>query len=143
MGKAFQVKLIEQKPKNNVGHIVKFTQFGNSVAISGNYAIVGAELGDHKAWEYWYDEGAAYIFERNSDGTWGKRFRGETYRTETKKLVTGDYIGSVADWYFGHSVAISGNYAIVGEYGRDNPNDSGRAYIFERNSDGDWEENVN
>ena len=38
-----------------------------------------------------------------------------------------------ANDYFGHSVAISGNYAIVGAYGEDDAGgfESGKAYIFD------------
>ena len=93
--------------------------FGNSVAISGNYAIVGAYFDDSY-------KGSAYIFERDGDGNW----------TETKKLLASD--GASED-YFGNSVAISGNYAIVGADGNDdNGGTSGSAYIFERDNNGNW-----
>ena len=88
--------------------------FGISVAISGNYAIVGAYYEDNQ-------RGAAYIFER-VDGSWSQK----------QKIVAGDrYEGD----NFGNSVAISGNYAIVGAYYEDNQR--GAAYIFERTS-GNW-----
>ncbi len=83
-------------------------QFGNSVSISGDYAIVGATYGN--------DSGSAYIFKR--DGTnW----------SEQAKLTAAD--GSSGD-YFGWSVSISGACAIVGAPGYDNS--SGSAYIFNR-----------
>ena len=85
--------------------------FGYSVAISGNYAIVGAPYDDDKG----ATSGSAYIF----DVTTG---------TELHKLVAID--GAASD-YFGYSVAISGNYAIVGAYSDDdNGSASGSAYIY-------------
>ena len=87
-------------------------QFGWSVAISGDYAIVGARLDDSS-------QGSAYVFERAS-GTW----------TQAAKLTASD--GAASD-YFGHSVAISGDYAIIGAYQDDDlGGDSGSAYVFER-----------
>ncbi len=96
--------------------------FGVSVAISGNYAIVGA-LSDSDG------RGSAYIFFRNG-GKW----------TQQAKLTAGD--GAVDD-YFGGSVAIDGDYAVVGAYGDDiltsnppiiiNYEDRGSIYIFQRN----------
>jgi uncharacterized repeat protein (TIGR01451 family) len=81
--------------------------FGGSVAISGDTAIVGA-YGDNS------NQGSAYIFV-HSGGVWSQR----------AKLTASD--GAAFD-YFGYSVAISGDTAIVGAYG-DNSN-QGSAYIF-------------
>ena len=90
--------------------------FGNSVSINGNYAIIGAYQNDSS-------KGSAYIFERESNGTW----------TQTQQLTASD--GVTGD-YFGISVSINGNYAIIGA----NLHDSGKgsAYIFERESNGTW-----
>src|SRR6056300_674350 len=86
-------------------------QFGNSVAISGNYAIVGAYADDDKG----SASGSAYIFNVNTGA-------------ELHHLLASD--GAADDW-FGHSVAISGNYAIVGAPNDDdNLSNSGSAYIF-------------
>ena len=87
--------------------------FGYSVAISGNYAIVAAKYKDDNG----SNSGSAYIF----DVTTGNQLH---------KLTASD--GAESD-YFGYSVAISGNYAIVGANGDDNDNgiDSGSAYIFD------------
>ena len=85
--------------------------FGSSVAISGNYAIVGAYNNDDGG----NNSGSAYIFNVSTG-------------TELHKLVASD---AAANDYFGYSVAISGNYAIVGAYGNDDGGtDSGSAYIF-------------
>jgi hypothetical protein len=89
--------------------------FGNSVSISEDYAIVGAPYEDSSA----TDAGAAYIFKR--DGTsW----------TEQTKIQASDPGANVL---FGHSVAISGDYAIVGAHQEDaGAADAGAAYIFKR-----------
>jgi hypothetical protein len=96
--------------------------FGVSVSVSGDYAIVGAELDDDNG-SY---SGSAYVFRR--DGTkW----------VEDAKLLARD--GSRDD-YFGRSVSISGDYALVGTYpeyfyGDGGPN-SGSAYTFHRDRSG-------
>ena len=96
--------------------------FGSSVAISGDYAIVGAYRDDDNG----NNSGSAYIFQR-SGSVW----------IEQTKLTPSD--GYSSD-YFGYSVAISGDYAIVGAYrDDDNGTDSGSAYIFQR-SGTDWTE---
>jgi len=97
-------------------------EFGHSVAISGNYAIVGAYHDDDDG----ESSGSAYIFERSGSG-W----------VEQAKLTASD--GTAGDW-FGYSVAISGDYAIVGAFFDDaKGSSSGSAYIFERSSSG-WVE---
>jgi hypothetical protein len=98
-------------------------QFGYSVAVSGDTVVVGAPF-DNDDGEH---SGSAYIFERNTGGTannWG----------EVKKLTASD---ADADDFFGFSVGISGDTAIVGAYGNsDDGFQSGSAYIFERNAGG-------
>ena len=101
-------------------------QFGYSVSISGNYAIVGAYQNDDNG----DGSGSAYIFEL-SNGTW----------TQKQKLLASD---AAAIDYFGRSVSISGNYAIVGAHlNHDNGMRGGSAYIFERDSNGNWGSNGN
>jgi len=105
--------------------------FGSSVAISGNYAIVGASYEDNISVDPNFDSGAAYIYERDGSGNWI-----EKPILRASNLGTGDQ--------FGTSVAISGNYAIVGAFFEDGTsisnttNDCGAAYIFERNGSGVW-----
>ncbi len=96
--------------------------FGYSVSISGDVAIVGAYCDDDKD----YDSGSAYIFYRDAGGA-------DAWR-EVKKLTASD--GAGTDW-FGYSVSISGDMAIVGAYGDDDKGrDSGSAYIFYRDAGG-------
>jgi len=87
--------------------------FGRTVSVSGDYAIVAAYLDDDKG----SGSGSAYIFKR--DGTsWSQQ----------AKLLASD--GDAND-EFGVSVSVSGDYAIVGaDYDDDNGSDSGSAYIF-------------
>ena len=88
--------------------------FGRSVVISGDYAVVGAYL-DDGAGQY---SGSAYIFKR--DGTaW----------IEQDKITASD--GAEGD-FFGVSVAISGDYAVVGATGSGNADARSGAYIFKR-----------
>jgi len=93
-------------------------EFGYVVAMDGNVAVVGAPgKGDRGP-----DSGAAYIYERDTDGVW--HF--------VRKLVEED---AAPGNRFGESVAISGNRIIVGSPGGDNYGiPSGAAYIYER----DW-----
>ncbi|WP_179336660.1 LamG-like jellyroll fold domain-containing protein [Winogradskyella ludwigii] len=96
--------------------------FGYSVAIDGDYAIVGAFGNDDAGGS----SGSTYIFVRLG-GSWA----------EQTKLTASD---AAASDYFGYSVAIDGDYAIVGAYGNDDAgNNSGSAYIFVR-SGSTWTE---
>ena len=92
-------------------------QFGYSVAISGDYAIVGAYLDDPSGVG---NAGSAYIYFR-SGTTWSLQ-------------ATLPNPEPASNEFFGHSVAISGDYAIVGAY-QDAPSgvtDAGSAYIYFR-----------
>ncbi len=51
------------------------------------------------------------------------------------KLTASD--GAAGDW-FGHSVSLSGDRALVGALFHDDPANSGSAYVFERQGDGSW-----
>ncbi len=98
-------------------------QFGGSVSISGDRAIVGAHLEDTGG----SDAGAAYIFERSS-GVW----------SEAAKIQASDI---EATDFFGRSVSISGDRATVGASSEDTGgSNAGAAYIFERNTSGVWSE---
>jgi hypothetical protein len=97
--------------------------FGGSVAISGDTVVVGAAGEDGAAAS---NRGAAYVFERNQGGpdSWG----------QVQKLTASDAEGSD---FFGTSVAISGDTAVVGASGEDGlGSERGAAYVFERNQGG-------
>lgn len=96
-------------------------EFGWSVAISGNTAVVGArnedpDLGNGPL----SNAGAAYVFVRS----------GESWIQEAK-LVARD---AAAGDNFGVSVAIDGNLVVVGANGSDleDADDAGAAYVFAR-----------
>lgn len=98
--------------------------FGYSAAIDGDYAIVGAfsdDRGEGSIMNY----GAAYVYHRLSTGEW----------EEQARLTASD--GLPGD-YFGISVAISDDYAVIGASEADNVEDlaavpdSGSAYVFYR-----------
>lgn len=95
------------------------TWYGNSVAISGSLAVVGAYRHDGID----HNSGAAYVYVR-SGAAWSQH----------AKLTAHDE--AWAD-EFGSSIALSGNSAAFGAYGGDDacPSDpycnSGAAYVFE------------
>ena len=86
-------------------------RFAGSVSISGNYAIVGAFNDNDNG----SGSGSAYIYGLNGS-TWSLQ----------QKIIADD---GVANDSFGWSVAISGEYALVGAYGHAS---KGCAYIFKR-----------
>jgi len=89
--------------------------FGYPVSISGDYAVIGSYRDDDNG----NNSGSAYIFYK-SGTTW----------TQQTKLTASD--GSAEDW-FGISISISGDYAIIGAYNDDdNGAESGSSYIFHR-----------
>lgn len=96
--------------------------FGYSVAISGNYAIIGAPEDDDGGRKF----GSAYIF----------YFDGTQWIQQTK-LKASD--GAIDDM-FGCSVSIFGDYAVIGAKGNDDKGSaSGSAYIFAKQGL-DWKE---
>ncbi|MDI1478066.1 FG-GAP repeat protein [Polyangium sp. y55x31] len=100
----------------------KEADFGVSVAIDGDTAIVGAPSDDGIA----ENAGAAQIFVRK-DGVW----------LPSQKLVASD---AEATDGFGYSVAISGDIAIVGAPNEDDQaENAGAAYVFVREG-GAWKE---
>ena len=99
--------------------------FGQSVAIDGDTVLVGAPFDDRGDDSIPFQVGAAYLFEKPGQG-WANI-------TETAILTAS--VGTLPNGLgvrFGHSVAISGDLAAVGnEYGS-------RAYIFEKPQTG-WQ----
>jgi len=92
--------------------------FGYSVSVSGDYAVVGTPYDDDNG----LNSGSAYIFKRSCGG-W----------IQQAKLTASN--GSSGD-YFGYSVSIDGDYAIVGAYGHElYVPESGTAYIFKRDGE--------
>ena len=108
---------------DNWGEVKKLTasdgaaddEFGFAVALSGDIALVGSPYDDDDG----ADSGSSYLFERNQDGAgnWG----------QAKKLTASD--GATID-YFGYSVALSGDTALVGTLYANS------VYLFERDQGG-------
>ena len=106
---------------------VSGAEFGTSVAIDGDTALVGADRapGSTSAFGPRSFKGEAYVFER-SEGTWG--FSTALTASDTAE---GDH--------FGLSVALDGDTAVVGAPLHDarGISNSGAAYVFSR-SGGTW-----
>ena len=119
----------EQQKLTARGGVAGYRFFGFSVAIFGDTAVIGNYLDPNNG----INSGAAYVFTRNA-GVW----------TEQQKLTPSDGVGSD---FFGHSVAMDGDTAVIGAPGDDygNPsdfpygNESGAAYVFTRSA-GVWTE---
>lgn len=96
--------------------------FGGSVSVSGDTVVVGARSAEY---DYTY-AGSAYVFERPQGG-W-------IDTTETVRLMSSD---AANEDYFGSSVSIRGDVAVIGApYDDDNGYGSGSAYLFERDAGG-------
>jgi hypothetical protein len=95
------------------------SDFGHSVAISGDLAIVGARRSNREF-------GAAYVFQHNGNGHW----------SETAKLTADD---QEVFAYFGGAVALDGETAFIGAYGDSTAGPrSGAVYIFQRDPSATW-----
>ncbi|MCH8037690.1 MAG: FG-GAP repeat protein, partial [Proteobacteria bacterium] len=109
--------------------------FGFSVGLSGNIAVVGAPFDEENGGS----SGSAYVFRRDDNLT--PSDVGDDFWVQQAMLAASD--GAIDD-DFGASVAISGNRAIVGAAkdddacsGDEDPNcNSGSAYVFRRDDNG-------
>ena len=109
-------------------------EFGSSVSIDGDYAIVGAPHDEDNIGPVtlFMRGGAAYIFERDGGGTWN----------EVSKILPPNRLQADE---FGESVSISGDYAVIGSPAEDEDADelntliqAGSAYIYKRDAGGAW-----
>ncbi|MBP7867975.1 MAG: putative Ig domain-containing protein, partial [Acidobacteria bacterium] len=101
-----------------------YDNFGISVSVSGETAVVGAydaTVGGN------LQQGAAYVFSRNQGGAdnWG----------QVVKLTASD--GAAGD-YFGYSVSVDGDAIVIGAHQAivEGRSSQGAAYIFSRNQGG-------
>jgi len=93
-------------------------QFGHSVSISGDVAVVGACDDDDNG----TGSGSAYVF----------RFNGATWVQEQKLLAADGAAGDL----LGFTVSVSGDDAVVGAVGNDDlGSNSGSAYVFSVSND--------
>lgn len=108
----FDVGTGKQLSKLTASDAAAGDNFGRSVAISGNTAIVGAWADDDAG----DASGSAYLFDLATGDQLAK--------LTASDAAPGDHLGC--------SVAISGDIAIVGAYGdKDAGIDSGAAYLFD------------
>jgi hypothetical protein len=96
--------------------------FGQSVAVDNGVILVGAHHDRATA----PSAGAVYVYERDAQGAW----------VETARLVASDGGNS---HFFGISVAIDGDLAVIGAENADTHiENTGAAYVFHRQPDGAW-----
>ena len=88
-------------------------EFGYSVAIDGDTAVVGAPGANNRT-------GAAYVYTKDSRGLWG----------QTAVLTAGT--DGAANDEFGYSVAVDGDTVVVGAHKHNigSNSDAGAAYVF-------------
>lgn len=105
--------LVNEDAKLTASDAAEDDQFGNSVSISGDVAVVGAPGNDDAG----FFSGSAYVY----------RFDGSTW-VEEQKLSASD----AADGdRFGSAVSISGDVVLVGAFFSDDAGiGAGSAYIF-------------
>lgn len=108
--------------------------FGYAVAVDGDYAVIGSpfENEDENGSNTLQNSGSVYIYKRSASGVWSQH----------QKIVPN--VRHLAS-SFGWSVAIDGNYIVVGAFadGTDaddlnNIGSSGSAYIFKLDGSGYW-----
>lgn len=102
-----------------------FGQFGISVAISGDTAVVGEWLDDDSA----PNSGAAHVFERNEQGVW----------KHVQKLKASD---PTNEDQFGYSVAVCGPRVLIGMLRLVDGKRCAGSYLFHRNEHGRWFQTV-
>jgi hypothetical protein len=106
-----------QQAKLAAGDAAALDRFGLPVAVDVDTAVIGAHLDNDNGG----NSGSAYVFTR-SGTTW----------TQQQKLTASD---GVASDFFGISVAMEADTAVIGASGDDdNGSSSGSAYVFTRSA---------
>jgi hypothetical protein len=114
----------EQVSKLTAGDGAAGDRFGAVLATSDDMVVIAAYADDDKG----TDSGSVYVFERNSTGQY----------EQASKLLASD---GAADDYFGIALATTGSIVVVGsQYSDDKGSNSGSAYVFEKNSNGQFEQ---
>nr|VFK41248.1 MAG: FG-GAP repeat-containing protein [Candidatus Kentron sp. TC] len=122
-----------QKQKLTASDAAGVDNFGCSVSLSGDRVVIGAYCKDKRiphgflASRVLSNVGAAYVFERDGSGTWRQK----------QKLMASD---AAEKDYFGDSVSFSGDRVVISAYGADvdGSDRAGAVYVFERASNGQW-----
>jgi hypothetical protein len=113
---------------------IAFANFGNTVAVYGDFAFVGApkDNTDASSQNAMDETGSVYIYKKVNN-SW----------TFHQKIIASDRTNYD---YFGWSVAVSGDFAVIGSYfsatdatGGNPLNGAGAAYVF-KNNGGTWTE---
>ncbi len=107
----FWQKLYNQNPQPN-------DFFGRSVSMDGDHAIIGASDDN----ETFAQQGSACIFKKNGEDVW--ELLGNKIVAQSPGLYD----------YYGFSVSISGDWAVVGAYGDDvnSQEDAGTVHLYKR-----------
>ncbi len=122
IGRAAQPFVFVEAQKLTAADGEEGDELGAALALAGPRALVAARYSDGRT----ADSGSAYLFTR-SGGTW----------SQEQKLTASD--GVVDDW-FGISLSLGGDTALVGAHGADDGgSNAGAAYAFVR-SGGTWTE---
>jgi len=110
-------------------------KFGYVVCVSGDDAFVGQPDGVSiygNGGQFTESGGIVHIYKRNSAGVW-----------EFKKSINSSISGldPKSGTEFGCSIAISGDYAVIGQrkFTRGNSKQIGRIYIIKKDAEGNWE----
>jgi hypothetical protein len=96
-----------------------YKHFGSSISISGNYVLIGADNSQVGVQE------AAYLFQKDAAGHWSQVFKFGS--------PTGD-----AHILFGYSVALDGDWAVIGAPFSQQNGSTGSAYVYHRDASGSW-----
>ncbi len=111
-------------------------EFGRPVIILGDYLVAGAYREDEDASgsNTLNEAGAAYVFKKDSSGTW----------SQVQKLVASD---RAATDRFSYGMDMSEDHIVVGAWkededvlGNNTMSDAGSIYVFEKNGSGVWQE---
>lgn len=105
--------------KLNASDMASNDRYGSDVAIHGDRAVIGAHYNDGVG----ENSGAAYIYERDEEGSWN----------EIQKITATD---EATYGHFGEACALSDDLILIGSPGIDGF--SGGVYLFEENDEGDW-----
>lgn len=122
----------EEKQSISPSALITGDEFGFSVSIDKDRIVAGSPQSS--------GTGAAYVFERDGGGTWKETTN--TLKPPVADQQSGDLMG--------YSVAIEGDWALVGAIGDDHADDAGggavfdnagAVYVFKRDGAGVWQYN--
>ncbi|MCP4248874.1 MAG: hypothetical protein GY778_17665 [bacterium] len=103
----------EEEAKLTASDAALGDRFGDAVSVSGDVVVIGAKDDDGTG----TSSGSAYVY----------RYDGNAW-VEEAKLTASD---GAAEDYFGASVSISGDVALIGAYGHNHPGvETGSVYVY-------------